>query len=130
MSSAYVLTVWRISHSTTKRQSRAEQKLTAGNQPARSLLASGPAKLCSTYNPSARTAQKTPFPLYPLLPAPPSARTPQKTPLFKSVHWRPGCCLATAVVSLIVSRLLPSNGSLRHNTTIFPCNIHLQSVAL
>jgi hypothetical protein len=27
----------------------------------------------------------------------------------------PHCCVATAVVSLLVSRSLPSNGSVRHN---------------
>jgi hypothetical protein len=34
---------------------------------------------------------------------------------FQTVHWRAGRCLATAVVSF-VSRLLPSNGSIRYNT--------------
>jgi hypothetical protein len=33
----------------------------------------------------------------------------------QSVHWRAGCCLTTAVVSLFVSRYLPSNWFLRNN---------------
>jgi hypothetical protein len=41
---------------------------------------------------------------------------PAVNTVFQRVHWRAGRYLATAVVSLFVSRSLPSNWSMRHNT--------------